>query len=71
MSDRSLNQSLNLAAPNQADGLPMPRRYWAAAAIWLAIFMAVLDSAIANVALPSIGRALGASPASSIWIVNA
>lgn len=49
----------------------MPRRYWAATAIWLAIFMAVLDSAIANVALPSIGRALGASPASSIWIVNA
>ena len=51
--------------------MPIPRRYWAATAIWLAIFMAVLDSAIANVALPSIGRALGASPASSIWIVNA
>lgn len=71
MSDRSLNQPFNLAPPNEADGLPMPRRYWAATAIWLAIFMAVLDSAIANVALPSIGRALGASPASSIWIVNA
>ena len=40
-------------------------------AIWLAIFMAVLDGAIANVALPTIGRELHTDPASSIWIVNA
>ena len=32
------------------DGLPKPRRYWSAAAIWLALSMAVLDGAIANVA---------------------
>ena len=41
------------------------------AAIWLALMMAVLDSAIANVALPTIAHDLGASPASSIWVVNA
>ena len=41
------------------------------AAIWLALAMAVLDSAIANVALPTIAHDLGASPASSIWVVNA
>ena len=53
------------------DGLPKPRRYWAALAIWLAIGMSVLDAALANVALPTIGRDLGADEASSIWIVNA
>jgi DHA2 family multidrug resistance protein-like MFS transporter len=53
------------------DGLPIPRRYWSAAAIWLALSMAVLDGAIANVALPTIAADLGASPATSVWIVNA
>src|SRR5690349_2232929 len=54
-----------------SDGLPTPRRYWAIAAILLGITMAVLDGAIANVALPAIARDLNASPAASIWIVNA
>ena len=53
------------------DGLPIPRRYWSAAGIWLALAMAVLDGAIANVALPVIAKQLGASPAASIWIINA
>jgi DHA2 family multidrug resistance protein-like MFS transporter len=67
---------VNLQAANETeqhvdDGLPIPRRYWSAAAIWLALAMAVLDGAIANVALPVIARELGASPASSIWVINA
>jgi DHA2 family multidrug resistance protein-like MFS transporter len=53
------------------DGLPTPQRYWSIAAIWLAILMAVLDGAIANVALPTIGHQLHAAPAESIWVVNA
>jgi DHA2 family multidrug resistance protein-like MFS transporter len=53
------------------DGLPVPRRYWSVAAIWLAMAMSVLDGAIANVALPTIAGELHASAASSIWIVNA
>ena len=53
------------------DGLPTPRRWWAAATIWAAIAMTVLDGAIANVALPTIARDLSASPAQSIWVVNA
>ena len=32
--------------------------------------MAVMDGAIANVALPTIAQDLHASPAFSIWIVN-
>jgi len=60
-----------IPARQNHDGLPKPRRYWSAAAIWLALAMAVLDGAIANVALPTIAADLGASPATSVWIVNA
>src|SRR4051794_13225459 len=59
------------APPGGPDGLPVPRRYWSVAAIWLAMTMSVLDGAIANVALPTIAHELNASAASSIWIVNA
>jgi DHA2 family multidrug resistance protein-like MFS transporter len=52
------------------DGLPLPRRYWAIVTIALGIIMAVMDGAIANVALPTIAQDLNASPAFSIWIVN-
>jgi MFS transporter, DHA2 family, multidrug resistance protein len=55
----------------QPDGLPVPRRYWAMAAIALAIGMSVLDSTIVNVALPTIARDFGASSAASIWVINA
>jgi MFS transporter, DHA2 family, multidrug resistance protein len=60
-------------APTPAfqDGLPVPRRYWAIVSIGLGITLAVLDGAIANVALPSIAHDLQASEAASIWIVNA
>lgn len=56
---------------HQQDGLPVPRRYWSVISIWLALTMAVLDGAIANVALPVIAHQLGASPASSVWVINA
>ena len=53
------------------DGLPARQRYMAIVTIALGLTMAVLDGAIANVALPTISRELNASPAQSIWIVNA
>ncbi|HEX4160531.1 MAG TPA: MFS transporter [Rhizomicrobium sp.] len=52
-------------------GQPLPQRYWAIATIVLGVSMAVLDSAIANVALPTIARDLHTNAAFSIWIVNA
>ena len=55
----------------QADGLPLPLRYGAILTIVIGISMAVLDGAIANVALPTIATDLHATPASSIWVVNA
>src|ERR1700733_10374593 len=59
------------AAPEPELGLPLPQRYWAIVVVALGITLAVLDSAIANVALPTIARALHASAAASIWVVNA
>ncbi len=52
------------------DGLPQPRRNWSTIAIWLGISMTVLDSTIANIALPTIATELNASASTSIWIVN-
>ena len=54
----------------RADGLPVPQRYWAILTIALGLILAVMDGAIANIALPTIARDLDASPAFSIWIVN-
>ena len=54
----------------EQDGLPFPQRYWAILTIALGIVMAVMDGAIANVALPTIAQDLHASPSFSIWIVN-
>lgn len=58
------------AAVPHADGLPVPRRYWAIVAIVLAITMSVLDSTIVNVALPSLARDFRTSDAASIWVIN-
>src|SRR5579859_1891904 len=58
------------AAPTQADGLPVPRRYWAITAIILAITISVLDSTIVNVALPTLARDFRTSNAASVWVIN-
>jgi DHA2 family multidrug resistance protein-like MFS transporter len=52
------------------DGLPTERRRWAVAAIFTALAMASLDTAIANIALPAIAADLHVSPADVIWVVN-
>lgn len=44
----------------QTDGLPLPQRYGAILTIVIGISMAVLDGAIANVALPTIATDLQA-----------
>ncbi|MEP6964696.1 MAG: MFS transporter, partial [Polaromonas sp.] len=53
------------------DGLPARERTRALVVIILGIFMAVLDGTIVNLALPDITRELNASPAQSIWVINA
>src|SRR5262245_43711875 len=65
-----MSPAMSASMIEQADGLPLPQRYWAILTIALGIIMAVVDGAIANVALPTIAKALDASPAFSVWIVN-
>lgn len=61
----------NLPASDFTDGLPNPERLWAFLAIAIALTMAVLDSAIVNVALPVLARVLQVDPATAVWAVNA
>jgi len=58
-------------ADPEPDGLPLPRRHAAVAAILGAIVLVVLDGAIANVALPNMAEQLHATPADTVWIVTA
>ncbi|HEY5300860.1 MAG TPA: MFS transporter [Acetobacteraceae bacterium] len=53
------------------DGLPPPERLRAMVTLAIAVAMSVLDTSVANIALPTIASELHASPASSIWVVNA
>ncbi len=67
----SMEGNRDPSPPMHADGLPVPRRYWAIAAIVLAIFMSVLDSTITNIALPSIAQSFRVTHAASVWVINA
>jgi DHA2 family multidrug resistance protein-like MFS transporter len=53
------------------DGVPIPQRYWAVLTIGIAVTMAIMDGAIANVALPAIARDVHASASDAIWVINA
>src|SRR5471032_3288426 len=48
-----------------------PREFRGMVAILLSIGLATLDTAIANTALPAIAADLNASPAASVWVINA
>ncbi len=52
------------------DGLPARQRRFAVLAIFTALAMASLDTAIANIALPTIASDFGVSAADVIWVVN-
>ncbi len=58
-------------AAEPMEGLPNPRRRWAAMTLLVGIGMSVLDSSMSNVALPTIARELNQSAAAVVWIVNA
>lgn len=66
-----MNATPSATADSVQDGLPRPERIRALTTIAIAVTMSVLDSSIANIALPVIARELHATPAASIWVVNA
>lgn len=53
------------------DGLPKPRRYYAAATLLAAIAITVLDASMSNVALPTIAKELNIPAASVVWVAIA
>ncbi len=53
------------------DGLAGSQLVWAVIVLSLGVGMSALDTAIANTALPAMARQLHATPADSVWIVNA
>ncbi|MBC7284439.1 MFS transporter [Hoeflea sp.] len=69
--DAGLGPSPDLGSgrPALEDGLPQPQRAFAFATIGIAIMMAVLDSSIMNVALPTIAERQGVAPATAISVV--
>jgi EmrB/QacA subfamily drug resistance transporter len=54
----------------EAETEPDPRRWLALIICCSALFMTLLDVSVTNVALPSIGRATGASPSQLQWVVS-
>ena len=71
MSNRQRASTQQAMAGNAVtDGLPWEQRRWAVAAIFTALAMASLDTAIANIALPAIAGDLHVSPEQSVWVVN-
>lgn len=52
------------------DGLPAPQRRSVMACALLGVVLAGLDSAIANIALPTIARELATTEAATVWVVN-
>ncbi|MBR1221205.1 MFS transporter [Bradyrhizobium sp. U87765 SZCCT0131] len=67
---RSPRPRVTSAAAPAPDGLPPERRRLAILAIFTALAMASLDTAIANVALPAIASDLHVTPADVVWVVN-
>lgn len=57
--DSAIADSRPSAVRVEGEGLPMPRRFWAIIAVSFGTALFVLDSAIANVALPTLSRELG------------
>ena len=62
--------AISAKLPPVTDGLPPETRRWAVLAIFTALAMSALDTAIANIALPAIAADLHTTPADVIWVVN-
>lgn len=62
---------MSIAVASDSDGIAGPRRMWAIAVVLAAMVLVVLDAAIANVALPSIGRSLQIAPALAVRVITA
>jgi MFS transporter, DHA2 family, multidrug resistance protein len=58
------------SAPTPGEWQPRHNPWWIAVAVMLAPFMEVLDTSVANVALPHIGGNLSATPEEATWVLT-
>jgi EmrB/QacA subfamily drug resistance transporter len=67
------SQGTTDAHPGEGASVPDPyaRKWWVLVAVCLALFMAILDSTVVNIAIPTIVEDLGASLAEIEWVLNA
>jgi DHA2 family multidrug resistance protein-like MFS transporter len=61
----------SVAIPADMAGMAGPQRSWAIASVLAAMVLVVLDAAIANIALPTIGQSLHIAPALAVRVVTA
>jgi DHA2 family multidrug resistance protein-like MFS transporter len=66
-----MSSPVNTSTAAERDGLPEGQRLWAIVALSLGVGMSGLETSIANTALPAMAAQLHATPADSVWIVNA
>lgn len=66
----TMQEQTSSATTTLTDGLPPERRRWAILAIFTALAVASLDTALVNIALPAIATDLKVSPADVVWVVN-
>ncbi|MEV0319575.1 MFS transporter [Streptomyces sp. NPDC050658] len=66
-----MTATLDTTAAPSGGAAPHPRRWAAAVVMMVAALMDLVDVTIVNVAIPSIGRDLGASESALQWIVSA
>ena len=64
-------ESTHKKTTHLADGLETPRRHWAVLTLLSALVVTVMDSTVANVALPTIADDLDIDPAAAVWVVIA
>jgi DHA2 family multidrug resistance protein-like MFS transporter len=62
--------ALSRTGGSVTEGLPLPRRLWAIAAVSFGTALVVIDGAIPSVALPTIGRDLGVDEAAAVLVVT-
>ncbi len=61
---------MNASVLPAIEGLPVRERNLAMLTLSVSMFLAVLDSMIANIALPSLAQQLAVPPDQTVWVVN-
>ena len=74
LSDHAISDTRPAGGPStisgEQEGLPAPQRTLAILTVLMTLVLVVLDGAIANIALPSIERALNSTSADTVWVVS-